>query len=72
MNLTGARLLGLERSRLVGKRLAVLVDADSRPVFHAFLARVFDNGIKETCEVVVRPELASPFAVEFAAPDGVR
>ena len=67
VNLTGARLLGLERSRLVGKRLAVLVDADSRPVFNTFFAKVFANGIKETCEVVVRPELASPFAVEFAA-----
>jgi PAS domain S-box-containing protein len=67
VNLTGARLLGLERSHLVGKRLAVLVDADSRAVFNAFFTRVFDSGIKETCEVVVRPELASPFAVEFAA-----
>ena len=67
VNLTGARLLGLERSHLVGKRLVVLVDADSRPVFNTFLAKVFDNGIKETCEVVVRPELGSPFAVEFAA-----
>jgi len=67
VNLTGARLLGLERSRLVGKRLAVLVDADSRLVFSTFLAKVFDNGVKQTCEVLVRAELASPFAVEFAA-----
>jgi PAS domain S-box-containing protein len=66
-NLTGARLLGLERSRLVGKRLAILVDADSRPTFNTFLAKVFETGSKETCEVVVRPELASPFAVEFSA-----
>ena len=67
LNLTGARLFGLERSHLVGKRLAILVDADSRAVFNTFFAKVFDSGIKETCEVVVRPELASPFAVEFAA-----
>ena len=67
VNLTGARLLGLERSHLVGKRLAVLVDTDSRAVFNTFFTKVFDSGIKETCEVVVRPELASPFAVEFAA-----
>jgi PAS domain S-box-containing protein len=67
VNLTGTRLLGLERSHLVGKRLAVLVDADSRAVFNAFFTKVFDNGSKETCEVVVRPELASPFAVEFSA-----
>ncbi len=67
VNLTGARLLGLERSRLVGKRLAILIDADSRSVFNTFFAKVFETGVKETCEVVVRPELASPFAVEFAA-----
>ena len=67
LNLTGSRLLGLERSRLVGKRLAVMVDTDSRPVFNAFLTRTFDDGIKQTCEVVIRPEMASPFAVELAA-----
>jgi PAS domain S-box-containing protein len=67
VNLTGTHLLGLERSHLVGKRLAVLVDADSRAVFNTFLTRVFENGTKEACEVIVRPELASPFAVEFSA-----
>ena len=67
VNLTGTRLLGLERSRLVGKRLAVLVDADSRAVFNTFLTTVFENGTKAACEVVVRPELGSPFAVEFSA-----
>jgi PAS domain S-box-containing protein len=67
VNLTGTRLLGLERSHLVGKRLAVLVDADSRAVFNAFLTKVFENGTKEACEVVVRPELRSPFAVELSA-----
>ena len=67
VNLTGARLLGLERSHLVGKRLSIMVEADSRSVFNAFLAKVFENRVRATCEVVVRPELASPFAVEFAA-----
>jgi PAS domain S-box-containing protein len=67
VNLTGARLLGLDRSHLVGKRLAILVDADSRPAFNTFFTKVFETGSKESCEVVVRPELASPFAVEFSA-----
>jgi PAS domain S-box-containing protein len=67
VNLTGARLLGLDRSHLVGKRLATLVDADSRPAFNTFFTKVFETGSKESCEVVVRPELASPFAVEFSA-----
>ena len=63
VNLTGARLLGLPRSRLVGKRLAIIVDAESRPAFNTFLSKVFETGSRESCEVVVRPELASPFAV---------
>ena len=67
VNLTGSRLLGLERSHLVGKRLAALVDTDSRPIFVAFLSKVFGNEAKATCEVVVRPEIGSPFAVEFSA-----
>jgi PAS domain S-box-containing protein len=67
VNLTGTRLLGLERSHLVGKRLGIMVDADSRPAFNAFLTKVFETCVKQTCEVLVRPELASPFAVEFAA-----
>jgi len=67
VNLTGTRLLGLERSHLVGKRLAVLVDVDSRTVFNTFLTKVFEGGSKATCEVLVRPELGSPFAVEFSA-----
>jgi PAS domain S-box-containing protein len=67
VNLTGSRLFGLERSHLMGKRLSIMVDVDSRPAFNAFLAKVFENGGRQTCEVVVRPELASPFAVEFAA-----
>jgi signal transduction histidine kinase/ActR/RegA family two-component response regulator len=44
-----------------------MVEADSRPVFNAFFAKVFETGVRESCEVVVRPETASPFAVEFAA-----
>jgi PAS domain S-box-containing protein len=67
VNLTGTRLLGLERSHLIGKRLALLVDGDSRAVFNGFLAKVFENGTKESCDVVIRPELGAPFAVELNA-----
>jgi CheY-like chemotaxis protein len=67
VNLTGARLLGLERSHLVGKHLGILLSADSRPAFHAFCTKAFATGKKETCEVLVRPELTSPVAVELVA-----
>jgi PAS domain S-box-containing protein len=66
VNLTGTRLWGLERSHMVGKRLGVLVDANSRSVFNDFMTRVFELGTRLTCEVVVRPELGAPFAVELS------
>jgi PAS domain S-box-containing protein len=67
VNLTGTRLLGLERSHVVGKRLASLVDAKSRSVFNDFLTKVFTLGTESSCEVVVRPELGAPFVVELSA-----
>ena len=40
-NLTGAVLLGVERSRLINRRWLPLVAPASRPVFLAFLKSVF-------------------------------
>jgi len=53
MNLTGARLLGLERSRLVNRRFGIFVSDDSRPAFNAFLKKVFERQTKETCEAML-------------------
>ncbi|MBI5499930.1 MAG: GAF domain-containing protein [Deltaproteobacteria bacterium] len=52
-NLTGARLLGLDRSRIVGGRLALLVSPASRAVLDAFLELAFRSRSKETCEVAL-------------------
>jgi len=40
-NLTGATLVGIERSRLVGQSFGRLISAESRPAFSAFLEQVF-------------------------------
>ncbi|MDD5307809.1 MAG: ATP-binding protein [Deltaproteobacteria bacterium] len=66
-NLTGARLLGLERSRLIGRRLGLLVAAECHPAFNAFLAKVFEGRTKEACEVVMHPEGAPPLTLELTA-----
>jgi len=53
MNLAGARLLTADRSRLVGcSFLQFIVEAD-RPVFAAFIEKVFNSHIKEKCEVAL-------------------
>jgi PAS domain S-box-containing protein len=65
VNLTGARLLGQERARLVGGRLGHLLATESRPAMNAFLAKVFDSEATEVCEVVMHPEGAAPLTLEL-------
>jgi PAS domain S-box-containing protein len=67
VNLTGTRLFGLERSHMVGKRLAALVDPDSRSTFNDFVTRVFQQGTRSACEVIIRPELGPPSVIELSA-----
>jgi PAS domain S-box-containing protein len=52
-NLSGARLLGVERENLIEQRFALFVSAESQPVFNAFLERVLGNHGKETCEAAL-------------------
>ncbi len=52
-NLAGTTLLGVERFRLVQKRLAAFVPAESYIAFNAFLQNVFSSEDKETCEIAL-------------------
>ena len=56
VNLTGARLLGLERARLQGQHFGLFVAEADGPVFNAFLETVFTSRAKEVCEVTLRKE----------------
>jgi signal transduction histidine kinase len=60
VNLTGASLLGVDRSGLVNRRFGLFVSADSRPAFNAFLDKVFASQAKETCEVALLKEGHEP------------
>jgi PAS domain S-box-containing protein len=60
-NLTGATLLGVERSRLISRRLPRFVAPASQPVFQAFLDRVFAGTGKQVCETALLREDAAPF-----------
>ncbi len=51
INLTGARLLGVDRARLLNRHLGFLVSEADRPVFDALLNRTFAARTRETCEV---------------------
>ena len=60
-NLTGAALLGVERSQLIGRRLPRFVAPASQPIFQAFLKRVFAGTGKQVCEAALLREDAAPF-----------
>ncbi len=51
VNRAGAALLGAERSKLVKRRFGLFVSPTSRPIFAAFLEKVFVSGEKQICEV---------------------
>ena len=55
-NLTGATLVGIERSRLVGQSFGRLVSAGFRPAFSTFLEHVFGGDAKQSGDF----ELAGP------------
>jgi PAS domain S-box-containing protein len=65
VNLTGASLLGVERSRLIGRRLPRFVAPASQPVFEAFLKRVFAVTGNQVCEAVVLKDDAEPWWGSF-------
>ncbi|HLP02813.1 MAG TPA: response regulator [Opitutaceae bacterium] len=49
-NLTGARLLRVERSVLLGARLQSFFMPDDHPLIGATLSKVFDTGMRHTCK----------------------
>jgi len=67
VNLTGASLIGLERSKLVGRRFGAFVAPESRPTFNAFLTRVFDRETKQSCEVRLLNAEQRPFYAQIEA-----
>jgi len=66
-NLTSASLLGIERSRLVGRRFGPYVSAADRPAFTAFLTKVFASKAREFCEVTLLQDGQAPVAVRIEA-----
>ena len=65
VNLTGAALLGVERSRLINRRLPRFVVPASQPIFLAFLERVFAGTGKQVCEAALLREDAAAFWANF-------
>jgi len=67
VNLAGTVLLGLERSRLIGRRFVLFVAEDSRLSFISFLNKVFASGAKKVCEVALVKEESHQIFVQIEA-----
>jgi PAS domain S-box-containing protein len=67
VNLTGAAMLGVERSRLINRRLQSFVDPPGRAVLPAFLKKIFAGPGKQICEIPLLNERGIPFWADFQA-----
>jgi PAS domain S-box-containing protein len=56
VNLTGTKLLGIERSQLLGWRFGLFIAPEARSLFATFLAKVFASRGKETLGVTLAGE----------------
>jgi diguanylate cyclase (GGDEF)-like protein/PAS domain S-box-containing protein len=67
VNLTGARLLSKERSRLVGRRFDQFFVSEERPLFRELLEQIFDGQTRETVDLSLEREDAEPCIVQIEA-----
>lgn len=65
VNLTGAAMLGIERSRLLHRLFTGFVSASSRPVFNEFLENIFANRDKQLCELALDDGADGPLWVDL-------
>jgi signal transduction histidine kinase len=71
LNLAGASLLGAERSKLLNRRFDLLIAAEKRPAFTAFLSHAFESGTKEVCETLLQQDGNPPRWVWIEACEAV-
>ena len=67
VNLTGANLVGIGRSRLVGQSFGHLVAVERRPVFNAFLKQVFASQTKQSIDLDLLSQGQPPRTVNISA-----
>ncbi len=65
VNLTGAGLLGLERSRLVNQPFCRWVAPEFQEACRAHFLKVYETGVNQTCEVKIRSQDGQSFFVSL-------
>jgi len=67
VNLSGASLLGISRSQLVGQRFSAFVTIGTRGSFDAFVVSVMEQALDASCEVTLLRVGRSPLFVRIEA-----
>jgi len=67
VNFSGASLLKVERSRLIGRRFGQFIEAKCRPDFNAFIDKLFASHSKAACEVALLHKGNPPLIVQIEA-----
>jgi PAS domain S-box-containing protein len=60
VNLTGTNMVEMERSRLVGRTFGMLVTPELRPIFYAFLKKVFAGQTKASIDLALLGQSGQP------------
>jgi signal transduction histidine kinase len=67
VNFTGASLVGIDRSRLMGRRFGLLVSSEHRPIFNSFLKQVFAGQTKQSGDFELLSQGKPPRTVNIEA-----
>ena len=67
VNFMGASLVGIERSRLMGRRFGLLVSSEHRPIFNSFLKQVFAGQTKQSGDFELLSQGKPPRTVNIEA-----
>jgi PAS domain S-box-containing protein len=56
VNLAGSQILGIKPHQLIKRCFSLFVSAETRPIYTAFIDKVFKSNIKESCEITLDGE----------------
>ena len=62
-NLATSALLGLERKKLLGQKVARFIPAEAQDAFHLYCRQVLDSGTRQACELSLRSATGRPLSV---------
>lgn len=65
LNLSGAKMLGKERSHLKDRQFVRFVSNDTKSTFNRFLEKTFISEVKETCEVTLSNNGSLPIYIQL-------